>query len=311
MKFFLMIKSCLLIFLMAAPAGANQNLSVFVSIVPQKYFVQRIAKDRVSVSVMVLPGASPAVYEPKPRQMAELAEARIYFAIGVPFEGAWMDRIAGANPKMKVVHCDKGIEKMAMAAHRHEHDAHEHSGQNPDKKDAHDSKTEHEHHHAGHGLDPHIWLSVPLVKIQAKAILDALKQEDPENAGFYQTNHDAFMAELNALDRELKTILAAKKGAAFMVFHPSWGYFARDYGLVQMPIELEGKSPKPAQLVELVEMARARSIEVVFVSPQFSQKSAQLIAREIKGRVVVADPLARDWADNLKKTATRFAAEAK
>jgi zinc transport system substrate-binding protein len=107
---------------------AADKLPVFVSIVPQKYFVQQIGKDLVDVQVMVQPGASPATYEPKPKQMADLSKTKIYFAIGVPFENAWLGKIAAANPDMRVVHTDHGIEKLAMAAHHH-HDDHEHEGE--------------------------------------------------------------------------------------------------------------------------------------------------------------------------------------
>jgi zinc transport system substrate-binding protein len=88
-----------------------------------------------------------------------------------------------------------------------------------------------------------------------------------------------------------------------MVFHPSWGYFARDYGLHQVPVEIEGKTPKPAQLKRLIEHARKRDIRLIFVQPQFSRKSAELIARAIGARIIEADPLAADWEQNLRRSA--------
>lgn len=275
-------------------AGAQTQIPIFVSIVPQHYFVQQIGKDKVDVSVMVQPGASPATYEPKPLQMAKLSKSRIYFSIGVPFETFWLDKIASANPEMTIVHTDKGIEKQPMAAHHHEEEASAEDGHND----------ENDHGHAG--LDPHIWLSPKLVKIQAGHILDALVAADPGNKDFYTANYNDFIKKIDALDLDLARMLKNKAGMQFMVFHPSWGYFARDYNLKMIPIEIEGKNPKPAKLQELIAHARAEGIKVIFVQPQFSTKSAALVAKEINGRVIPADPLAPDWLDNMRNVAEQF-----
>jgi zinc transport system substrate-binding protein len=273
---------------------AAGKLPVFVSIVPQKYFVQQIGKDLVDVQTMVRPGSSPATYEPKPQQMAGLSRAKIYFAIGVPFENAWLEKIADANPNMRVIHTEHGIEKRRMAApHKH-----------------HDEKAEKRHEGEGHheraGLDPHIWLSPPLVKIQARNILDALQAADPAHRSVYEANFKKFSAKIDQLDTDLKNTFAGKKGLQFMVFHPAWGYFAHAYGLKQVPIEIEGKNPKPAQLKTLIQHARQDGIKVVFVQPQFSTKSAELIAREIGGKVAFANPLAQDWMANMREVANKF-----
>ena len=301
-----MMLSCAFIFVVAPHTFANDKPLVFVSIVPQKYFVQQIGKDLVDISVMVQPGADPHTYEPKPRQMIDLSKTKIYFAIGVSFENAWLDKIAAVNPDMRVVHTDHGIEKLAMAAHHHHDDTDEHH------ESEHHGEAAHDKNHNEHaGLDPHIWLSPPLVKIQARSILAALREIDPEHRSVYEANFEAFTAQIDQLDAELKKTFAGKTGLQFMVFHPAWGYFAHAYGLKQVPIEIEGKNPKPAQLKELIEHAKEREIRVVFVQPQFSTKSAELVAREIGGQVVFADPLAGDWMANLREVADKFQAALK
>lgn len=273
----------------SAPATAAPKIPVFVSIVPQKYFVQQIGRDLVAVQAMVLPGASPATYEPKPRQMAALAKAEIYFAIGVPFETIWLDKLAAANPGMRIVHTDRGILKLPMQTHRHpEEAAHRHDPNSPGTP------------------DPHVWLSPPLVLHQARAILIALQAADPAHYDVYETNYAAFTARILQLDAALRKSLAPRQGQPFMVFHPAWGYFARAYGLEQVPVEIEGKAPKPAQLHQLIERARQQKIGVVFVQPQFSVRSSRQIAREIDGRVAVADPLAFNWSQNLRDVADRI-----
>ena len=283
--------SLTLLILLFSPANASETLGVFVSIAPQKYFVEKIGGDRVTVSIMVKPGASPAIYEPKPRQMADLMQAKIYFAVGVPFERVWLEKITGANPDMRVVHTDAGIEKMPMEApHSHEHEqAGQERAQNAD----------HDHQQP----DPHIWLSPPLVKQQADAILEALLQADPSHRAGYEQRHKKFLNELDELHGQLKSMFDGKEALEVMVFHPSWGYFAHTYGLRQIAIEIEGKAPKPAQLQELIEYAGRHHIQAIFVQPQFSKKSAALIAREIDARLVVVDPLAENWNENIKRVA--------
>jgi zinc transport system substrate-binding protein len=269
----------------ALNAAASPKMTVFVSILPQKYFVQQICREFAEVQVMVPPGASPATYEPKPRQMAAISKTRIYFSIGVPFESAWLMKIAAANPDMAVVPTDRGIKKKPIAVHYHHQD---------EKQPEHGT------------LDPHIWLSPPLVMIQARTILEAFQEADPTHRSVYENNYRAFISQLSGLDAEFRRIFSGRSGQQFMVFHPSWGYFAQAYGLKQVPIEIEGKEPKPAQLRELIERAREDGIQFVFVQPQFSARSAKLIAREIRGQVVFADPLAEDWSGNLLGVARKF-----
>jgi len=245
-------------------------IKVFVSIVPQKYFVQQIGKELVDVQAMVLPGASPASYEPKPDQMADLAKAKVYFAIGVPFENAWLKKISAANPMMKVVQTDQDINRL--------------------------------------GKDPHIWLSPPLVKIQTRTIMEALKDMDPANGSEYEANYRKFISEIDELNGQLKQTFSGKKDLQFLVFHPAWGYFAHAYGLEQLPVEIEGKDPKPAQLQQLIKHARGKGIKIIFVQPEFSTQSAEVVAKEIGGQVVFANPLAEDWMSNLREVARKFEA---
>jgi len=285
----------------AVAGSAGGKVAVFVSLVPQKYFVQQIGRDLVDIQVMIPAGADLHTYEPKPRQMAAIARARLYFAIGIEFEKARLKKLSRVNPRMKVVQTDQGIHKISMAAAHH-----------GKKNDNHHAQIQHgkeKGSHASSGLDPHIRLSPPLVRKQARAILTALQEIDPVHHSTYESNYRAFVIEIAELDAELKNILSAKRGFEFMVFHPAWGYFAHTYGLQQLAVEIEGKSPKPAQLKEIIEHARENDIKVIFAQPQFSARSAELIAREIGGQVLFADPLAENWADNLRKVARQIKAQ--
>ncbi len=232
--------------------------------------------------------------------MVAISKAKIYLAVGIEFEKANLKKIVSTNPNLKVVHTDEGIDKISMPAHNHHEDEQNH------EEGEHHGEDEDDSHHEHEALDPHIWLSPRLVKAQARIILKALQESDPGNRSEYESNFRQFDSQLDQLNADLNHTFAGKKGMRFLVFHPSWGYFAHAYGLEQVPIEIEGKTPKPAQLKSLIDYAKKEKIQVVFVQPQFSAKSAELIAKEIGGEVAFTDPLAEDWMANLRHVADKF-----
>ena len=299
MKRFLGLSALVLAIFLMLPSGlfAGEELQVFVSILPQKYFVEQVGGDILNVQSMVMPGADPHTYEPKPQQMVSLTKAKAYFSIGVGFEKVWLPKIKAANPNMPVIPTDEGVKKIPMKVFHHEKKT-----KQLHEKDAH---SENDHHGI---LDPHIWTTPSLVMIQAKNILAGLIKIDPNHRLVYEANCRKFIKTLEEIDTEFKTIFSGNKDLAFMVFHPAWGYFAEAYGLKQIPAEIEGKKPKPAQLRYLIEHARKRGIKVIFAQPQLSSQSAETIARAIGGKVVFADPLAYDWVDNIRRQAKAFEA---
>jgi len=286
----------LLVFAAASAARAGDALPVCVTAPPQAFFVKKIGGDLVDVTAMVPPGADPHSYEPKPGQMRAVARAKAYFALGDAFEDAWLSRLKSANPDLYVVPTQEGIERLPMAAHSHGHD--EAAGEEHKDESANDQ------HEAM--LDPHIWLDPNLVKIQAENIEKGLAKADPAHAERYEANLRTFLEELTALDAKIRDIFAkAPRGErAFIVFHPSWGYFARAYGLKQIPIEVEGAEPSPKELAEIIEHARENKVKVIFVQPQLSEKSARTVAAETGADIVRLDPLAENWDENLLAAAT-------
>lgn len=290
--FFLIPLFLLLVWNCGQEVKEKRKPGVTVSILPQKYFVQRIVADHYEINVMIPPGHSPATYEPTPREMKTVSESILYFRIGhIPFEKAWMDKIASLNKKMKIVDTSKGVSLITgTAPHAHSHEEEE--------AEEHDQV----------GIDPHIWLSPSAVKVQAKHILDAFMEveKDPGKQAAYEKNYHAFIQDINRLQAENETILTPLKGKKFMVYHPVWSYFAREYGLVQFPIEIEGKSPGAAAMKKIVDTAKEKKIRVIFVQQQFDSSSAQAVANEINGKVIAMDPLAPDWLSNMKKIAHTF-----
>ena len=269
-----------------------------VNILPQKYFVEKIVKDKFNINVMVKPGVSPHNFEPKPSQMKSLVVSKAFFLIGDSSEKAWLEKFKQNAKNTLFVDTTVGIEKMEMIAHE-DHEENETHGHHGDH--------EHEEAHEHSGLDPHIWLEPTLVKIQAKNIYEAMLKIDSINSDFYKANYEEFLKELDSLDQDIKTLLSSHKDKAFMVFHPSWGYFAKRYEIEQISIEIQGKEPKPNELVKLIEEAKKHDIKIIFVSPQFSQKSAQAISKNIGANVVAIDPLSDNWNENLQKVSNEIA----
>lgn len=266
---------------------------VTATILPTKYFIEQIAGDSLEVNVMVGKGADPHTYEPRPAQMKELEKSQLYFSVGIEFDDVWLDRITKQQPNLKVIKTDEGIKKIAMVAHHHDDEDEEH--------ECHDEEHHHHHHHH-EGNDPHIWLDPILVKTQATTIKEALTSQFPQNRELYEKNYQNFIKELDTLDSWIKESLKDVKNRAFIVYHPSWGYFAKRYNLVQIPIELEGKEPKPKELKELIEEAKEHDIKIIFVAPQFSKQAAIEIGKQSGAKVVEVDQLPLSWMDEMKKS---------
>lgn len=283
-----------------------EPLRVFASVIPIQTFVEKIGGEHVDARAMVRPGFNPRTYDPTPQQIAALAGAVLYVRTDVPFEQAWMDRIRAANPDMQVIDAREGIALREME--EHDHEEYGHSGEHHSDEDSrHDSKGEtgRESYAAdkadAHEQDPHVWVSPPLVKQMVGTIRDKLTELAPEHAADFERNHDTFVAELDALDRDLHALLDPLPSRTFLVFHPAWGYFADTYGLTQVAIERDGKEPGARGLAALIDQAKADGIKVVFVQPQFDKKSATQVAQAIGGGVIAVDPLAADYVDNLRQ----------
>ncbi len=297
--------------------NADGKLPVTVSILPQQYFVERIGGEYVSVNVMVGPGDEPHTYEPKPEQMTALSNSAAYFSIGVEFEEAWLDEIASTNPDMQMVDLIANIDRIPMVAHSHgeehegeEHDhegeEHEHEGEEHEHEGEEHEHEGEEHDHEENGLDPHVWTSPELVKIMSQTIYKTLVDLDPEHQSEYAANLAAFIGEIDSLESDIRESLKGLEGIKFFVFHPAWGYFANDFGLVQVPIEIGGTEPSASEMAELIEEARSEGAKVIFVQPEFSTRSAETIANEIGGSVVPISPLNPDWMENLRNVANAF-----
>jgi zinc transport system substrate-binding protein len=296
----LLVWACLWLFLAPAAMGESRAatpVEIVTGIAPLSFLVEKIGGERVRVATLLPPGQDPHTFEPSPGQIGRLSRAGIYFSLEMPFERMLLAKLPREGSGPRVVDVGAGITKLPMLEHHH--DEHNH-------RDKHNHQTDSGHRHGE--LDPHIWLGPPQLLIMAEHILAGLIALDPDHAATYRHNHARLQGEIEAVHRGNTERLAPFAGSSFYVYHPAFGYFAAAYQLRQQAVEISGKTPTPRQLLNLVERARHDGVRVIFVQPQFDQKSAATIAGSIDGEVVPLDPLASDVLANLEKMAAIISA---
>lgn len=264
-------------------------LIIAVSIAPLGDFVQNVGGDGVEVVVMIPPSYSPHTYEPTPSQMAKISQADIYVKVGsgVEFEEAWMGDLIAQNPEMYIIDCSTGISLIGGGdEHEEDADGHEHSG-----------------------ADPHIWNSPVNAKQMVENIYQGLITVDPDNEDTYLANKEGYIADLEELDGEIREALGGFDNTNFLIYHPSFGYFAAEYGLTQIAVEHEGKEPTPQVIQDCIDKAVEYNLNYVFVAPQFATSYAETIAQEIGGQVLYIDPLPSSYISNMRSVAASIALE--
>ena len=272
----------LVTFAVAVVFAEDGKITVAVSLQPYATLVKMLGGDRVNVVTLLPPGADPHNFEPKPAVIKAFSLAQVYFSDGSGLDKVWLPRFLAANKDVKVIDISKNIEWM-----KSEHDDHDIHG----------------HHHDEDEIDPHIWTSPLRVKFLAQNIYQALKQLDPEHETFYTDQVQRVQNQLTAIARKLnETVISLPSDRrSFIVFHPSYGYLAKDFKLKQYAIEVNGKEPKPRDLANLINMGRKNGIKAVFVQPEFSKRAAETIAKDLGAVVVETDPLAADFIGNTEK----------
>ena len=284
----------LLISLLLAACSSNRGKEsnvLTVTIEPQRYFLQQIVGDKFTINTLVPPGSSPETYEPTPQSMVNLGNSKAYFKVGfIGYENVWAGKLAENNPHVKIVDCSEGID-LVYGGHGCVHgDEH------------------HDHDHAD-APDPHVWTSAKNAVRFSQNMLDAMLELDAENADFYRANFEKLTQKITETDSLITNLLRDIPSRSFIVYHPALGYFARDYNLEQYSIEFEGKNPSPAQMKELIDLAKTENIKTVFVQQEFDVKNTQVIAKEIGAKSHTINPLTYEWDEELIRIAKILAAQ--
>lgn len=267
--------------LSACHSGKKAIRTVTVSILPQKYFVERIAGDYVKVNVMIPPGMNPATCDLNTNQLKQLYDSDLCFAVGdLPFEITHLYPVLKNKTDIKLVKHSGQVELLqGSCGHQHDRQA---------------------------GVDPHIWLSPAYARVISRQILDALSETYPEQKAAFEENYFQLRQDIEKLDRRTRQTLEPKQHKSFLIYHPALTYFAHDYGMEQISIENEGKDPNPVHLKKIIDEARKKKIRIIFIQQQFDVNNANAIARSIGAEVVPIDPLNENWLQEMNRLITIF-----
>jgi zinc transport system substrate-binding protein len=256
----------------------EQSRVITVSILPQKFLVEYLCGNHFKVNVLLPPGANHETFEPTPGDMRSFENAELYISTGLlDFERNWLSRFTDSGTGLTVINTSEGIPLLGGHCHNHSND----------------------HDHESAGSDPHIWLSPSALKLQASNIVKAITSIDSANKEDFSSNLVAFNHLMDSIDNRIRQILSGSEGKSVMIFHPALAYFARDYGLTQISIEEEGKEPSAIRIKELIELAREKNIRSILISKEFDVRHAEAIAKEINAKVLVFDPMAANWTENM------------
>jgi len=254
---------------------------ITVSILPQKYFLEKIAGDLFTIRVMIPPGASPATYDPSPKQVMDLARSAIYFEIGhLVFEETGINNRKRDFENVIFVNTSKGLNLLK-------------------------SGDEGGDHH--HNIDPHVWMSPKNVRSMAETMTNTLVDKFPEEGDLFKTNLNLFNQELDSMDQWIRHVFSGIQNRSFIIYHPALTYYAKDYGLDQIPMEWEGKEPSPSYLKELVKTAATSNIRAILIQQQFNTSEAETLAAETGSEIIPIDPLSYNWEKEIKHITTELA----
>lgn len=253
---------------------------ITVSIEPQRWLLEQIVGDKMQVSTLLERGGNPESYEPAFGHLAQLERSACYMQMGnLGFETAVCNKIRTNNPDLPIVNTSDSLELIVDSHHGHDH-----------------------------GVDPHVWSSAVNARIIAANMLRAVCRLDSANSEFYRANYERLIEVVDSVDAACDSILAPVRGAAFLVWHPSLSYFARDYGLIQLSAGAEGKEHSVAETRTLIDGIGAAGARVFMVQKDFDDSRADVIAAEGDSiPVVIINPLNYDWDDELLHTARAIA----
>ena len=251
---------------------------VTVSILPQKYFVEKIAGNYLRVNVMIPPGMNPANCDLNTGQLQKLYDSDICFTIGyLPFEQTHLYPVLERQKHIEVINHSEGLKLLHGCCH-HSHEEHQYTG-----------------------IDPHIWLSPANARKMAMTIYETLAKRYPEQQTTFQKNLENLLTDIDNIAKQAEEVFKNNRQHIFLIYHPALTYFAADYALEQISIEDEGKEPNPEHLKKIIDIAKEKKINLIFIQNQFDVTNAESIAREINAQIIPINPLAENWKEELEK----------
>jgi zinc transport system substrate-binding protein len=268
----------ILLFILTVINGCKQGENkqgkpvIAVSILPQKYFVEKIAGDKYHIVVMIPPGSGHENYDPTPSQLIQLSDAVVYFRNGyLDFENTWVEKFIENYPDLKFINLSKGLDLMETM--------------------------DTDHHHGS--IDPHTWMSPTSVKEMARTIFETFVEIDNKNKEFYSINYSAFRSELDSLESYVIDKFRNSGLKSFIIYHPALTYYARDFGLKQYAVEMEGKTPSAYHIRALTDIANRENIRAILIQKQYDKSRAETLALETGCKIIEIDPLNENWGQEI------------
>jgi zinc transport system substrate-binding protein len=289
MKLFCAVIFCLCV---SGTVLASPRPALLASIPPIAYLLEQVAGNDYEVKVLIPPGSSPHTFELTPRQTAGLSRCQAFFNLNMPLDRRVGEILRSFKSRLPLINLNRGV-RLRYYQEREE-DGHDHAGNEGENREE--------------EPDPHTWLNPLNAVMQAESMAESLAALNPRRAEYYQENLTKLRRTLKELDETLAAALAPFNGRSFLVYHPAFGYLAERYGLTQITVEQDGKEPGPRQLAAALDQARAEGIGIIFVQPSLPKRQAAALARELGARIVVIDPLAKDYILNLRQIAEQLQA---
>jgi zinc transport system substrate-binding protein len=264
---FVIIALFFLFTLISDPVYA-EKIKVIASITPLADFSRQVGGDKVEVNLLLPPGASPHTYEPTPKALKNISDARVFIKIGLGLE-FWAEKIIKSSGHKNLITVVSSSDMPLITYH------------------------EKSHSHSSSGADPHIWLDPVIAQDIVTKIENAFIEADPQNAGYYRQNASIYIEKLSRLDKEITGKVKTLRIKEYVTFHPAWNYFSRRYGLTVAGVieESPGKEPGPRHIEKITGEIKRIGSKVVFVEPQFNPKIAEVIAKECGAKVLYLDPI--------------------
>lgn len=248
--------------------------SVTVSILPLKYFVDRISDSSIGVTVLVPPGVSPETYEPAMSQLIAASKGSLFFGISIlGFEQGWQEQLSSLGNDTKYIDVSGNME-LISGTHGHHDEDH-------------------------HGHDPHIWLAPVNARIIAENIFKALCVKWPGDTALFNRNYLDLIKEINETEEYIKFNINNLPNKKFLIYHPALAYYAHQFGLIQIALEQDGKNPSPAYLKDLFDKVAAENMNHILVQVEIPADRVAPLAEQIKAEIVHFDPLMYNWKENM------------
>ncbi|MEK4495300.1 metal ABC transporter solute-binding protein, Zn/Mn family [Ureibacillus sp. FSL W8-0352] len=268
-------------------------IDIYTTVYPLQYFAKQIGGDYVNVSSIYPPGANEHTFEPTQKDIIALADADVFFYIGLGLEG-FVENAKNSLANERVIFvpvAEKIDEQKLQTSVGHSHEEHEH---------------EHDHHHGD--VDPHVWLSPTISKDIALTIKNELVNLLPEQENTFNTNYERLIKRLEELDQQYKDLASQASSKTFFVSHAAFGYIAGNYGLTQIPVAGLNSQSEPSQkeLAEIVALAKKHQIKYILFEQNVSSKLASVIQEEIGAESLILHNLSVLTEDDIKNNEDYF-----